>query len=128
MSSNTPYSSGPPYAPPPRSGCLIAWLGVSAVVSVLSAYALLAVAGTASRLGVDWIVWVGVTVAVVQLVCLYGIFNRKRWGVYGIVALAFGGMIIQIIGGIATIRDYVSPFIQLGVLYWVVRDQWDYFD
>lgn len=113
---------------PERGGCLSIWLALSALLNVLAFLALVGLVSTAERRGLGFVIYLLLGATLVSLVCIYGMYNWKRWGVYGVAAISIISPIVQIIVGIATVRDYVAPFIQLGVLYYLVKDKWDHFD
>jgi len=120
----TNYSS----SKPERGGCLTWWLGLSLVFSILAILLFLGLGSELSRRGFASLVVIGVVAIGVNLLFLYGIYEWKRWGVYGFAAASIISLVISIIGRTATTRDFVSPFIQIGLLWYLVKDKWDYFD
>lgn len=113
---------------PEHGGCLTAWLVVSALLSIVAVVALLGVADIANQIGRGWIVYLFLGLVVVQVISIVGVFSWRKWGVYGLIITIIASSVVQIIGGIATTRDYVAPFIQLALLYYLVNKKWEYFD
>ncbi len=113
---------------PERGGCLSWWLGLSLVVSVLALIFFLGVGQQLSQRGFGYLIVFGIVAVVVNLACLYGIYQWKRWGVYGFAVGSIVSLIVSILGSTATARDFAAPFIQIGLLWYLVKDKWDYFD
>lgn len=117
-----------------RGGCLTLWVTVSAIMGVIAAFGfcnLLGVVGRVPpalrRISIGSMFLLGGLIAA-QLVCLWGIWQWKKWGVYGMAAIAIASPFIEGALGIATATDWLAPFIQLGILYFLVKDKWDYFE
>jgi len=113
---------------PDRGGCLNLWLGASALFGVLGIFLILGLGGDLTRRGMGLFFVLSLVALVVVLVCDYGIYQWKRWGVYGLVATSFINLAISVMAGIATATSCVGPFVQLGILWYLVHDKWDVFD
>lgn len=113
---------------PGHGGCLTLWLVVSALAAIFVIVSLLGIRELAARRGVGPLVYILIAASVLHIVFVVGIFDWRKWGVYGIVAIVIISPILQIIAGIATTRDYIAPFVQLGLLYYLIHDKWDYYD
>jgi hypothetical protein len=120
-----------------RGGCLTAWLGVSLAASLITGVLLLQMLdllrpGTirleADRQYVLLVVFLLGGLLVGMFACLYGIWNWKRWGVYGIAALSVASLLVSIILDVATSRDFIQPFTQNAVLWFLIRKKWQYFE
>lgn len=116
------------YSKPERGGCLSFWLGASLVVSVMALFVFLGLGSELSRRGFSWIVLFGFFAVAVNLACIYGIYKWKQWGVYGFVAASIMSLVLEMISQTVTARDFVAPFIQIGILWYLIKDKWDYFD
>lgn len=113
---------------PDRGGCLNLWLGASALFSVLAIFLFLGAGGELTRRGFGFLFIFGLIAIIFNLVCIYGIYNWKRWGVYGWVAGSLLSFVINVIAGTATTTTCVSPLVQMGILWYLVNDKWDVFD
>jgi hypothetical protein len=118
-----------------RGGCLTTWLVVSTGVALLSVFLIcqtLAVVTGRSGLSLRPGTWLGIIVIgglfIAHLRCLWGIWAWKRWGVKGIAALSIISPLVEVAFGTATATDFVAPFIQIGILYFLVKDRWDDFE
>ena len=118
-------------------GCLTAWMGVSLAVSLISALVifqlldLLRPGNLRPGANTTPVIFYIVAVAVMLLIniaSLYGMWNWKRWGVYGVASISIISPIVELIAGTAVTRDFVQPFIQLGILWFLIRDKWEYFE
>lgn len=115
------------YDKPERGGCLSWWLGVSFVVSILALFVILGSSAQLTRHGFGYLIFFGVAAVGINLACLYGIYQWKRWGVYGFAAASILSLIVSLSGSTGTIRDLFTPLIQIGLLWFLVHDKWDYF-
>lgn len=113
---------------PDRGGCLSLWLGASVLFSILALFLFFGIGGELTRRGYGLLFIFGIVAVIINLVCLYGIYNWKRWGVYGFVAADIIGLVVNVIAGSVTAATCVSPFVQLGILWYLVNDKWDAFD
>jgi uncharacterized integral membrane protein len=117
-----------------RGGCLTLWLSVSIILSIFAIVGILGVFGEVSRssLAVQSRAQAGVTLLglliVGGLICLFGMLNWKRWGVYGIAATSIISPFIEAMFFRATLTDFVAPFVQIGLLFWLVKDKWEHFE
>ena len=113
---------------PDRGGCLNLWLGASALFGVLGIFLILGLADELGRRGMGFFYVVSLVALVAALVCVYGIYQWKRWGVYGLVATSFINLTVSVMAGIATATSCVSPFVQVAILWYLVHDKWDVFE
>jgi hypothetical protein len=113
---------------PDRGGCLSLWLGASVLFSVLALILILGVGGELTRRGLGLLFVLSIAAIVVDLVCIYGIYQWKRWGVIGLVATSLISLALNVAGGTATATTCISPFVQMGILWYLVNDKWDVFD
>jgi hypothetical protein len=135
---NDPYSypaSRPPPAQRERGGCLTVWLTVSIAVNLIAGFVLCNTFSSISsrpsgsvRPDATIILLFLIGLLVASLTCLWAIWNWKRWGVYGIAAFSIFSPFLEIAFGTATTTDFIAPFIQLGILYFLVKDRWDDFE
>lgn len=120
-----------------HGGCLTAWMGVSvafSLIGVVMAFQLLDLLrpgslrpGANTGLLVFYIVGL-VVLLVLNLASLYGIWKWARWGVYGIASVSIISLVWELMLGTANTADFIQPFIQLGVLWFLIRDKWAYFE
>lgn len=140
----TPPPNNPLFAPQKvtsdeksRGGCLTIWLGVSLAFSLISAVLLLQVLDAfrpgALRPGYRMpfsgfgiILLLGLVVA--HIVSLYGAWNWKRWGIYGLGTVIFASPVVETLLGTATATDCFAPIVQVCILWLLVRNKWDYFE
>lgn len=124
---------------PERGGCLTAFLVVAFLGQIASIFIALSLqsdinslsssvrASASSEVGfAQMIVYFVIIVAVIGLVCIWGLWNWKRWGYYGIIALYVIGAILNLVSG--SIPTAVGSFVGLGVLVYLMRDKADYLD
>lgn len=124
-------SSQPQNAPlpkPERGGCLSIWLAVSALFIIIAFFGLAGLASEAERQGIGAVIYVLMGMSVLSLVCLYGIYEWKRWGVYGLAAISIISPFVEASLGVADASDCIAPFVQLGILAYLVNDKWMHFD
>lgn len=101
-----------------RSGCLVAYLAVIAIVNVLG-MGLFAILGLQSQ---DWIALLGVVLTLVNIVFIIGIWQWKKWGVYGLgISLGLGALAALISMQFSSV---VPPLSSLAVLVYLVRPVW----
>lgn len=119
---------------PERGTWLTVWIIASAVLSFVALVTMFQVLRTAlgfSERTVPAYVTTGLlcmnTLIILQLVFLFGIWRWKRWGVYGISIIAILSPIAESMAGAVTTGDWLAPFIQIGILWWLVRNRWDDF-
>ncbi len=113
---------------PERSGCLTWWLIASVLFSILAVFQLLNAGGELTRSGNSQFFVVSVALVVVAMACLYGIYEWKRWGVYGYVVVGLVGLVLNMVAGTATGPICLAPFVQIGFVWYLVKDIWDQFD
>lgn len=118
--SNTGKTSG--YDGRYRGFWLTAWIIAS---GLLSAAALFIIA--ASRVN-NPIILLLAGLSVVNLISLGGIWQWKKWGAYGSVAVTIISPIFEVMFARPTIADCIAPFVQIGILYLLVMNRWSDFD
>lgn len=136
--SSDPYGYPPPRMPPPayreRSGCLNLWLGASAlfgafaVVSMIDLWAFVFRTPNAFQRVSPVALFLYSALLIGLLVCVWGIWKWKQWGVYGAALTSIASPFIEYSLGVATTSDWVAPFVQIIILYYLVKDKWDDFD
>ena len=113
---------------PEHGGCLTAWLAVSVLAAIFTIVTLAGIREVAQQRGIGTLIYILIGASVLHVVFIVGIFDWRRWGVYGLIAIVIISAVLQIIAGVATTRDYVAPFVQLGLLYYLIHEKWDYYD
>ena len=123
---------------PERGGCLTAFLGLSFVVNLLAIPAALYLqsqindlSGSAyvdsAQLGVaQFFVLAAVISGIAGAVCIWGLWNWKRWGYQGLIALQIIGVVLNLFGG--TPQYAVSGIVGLGILVYLMKDKTDYLE
>lgn len=119
---------------PERGGCLTLWLVLSFGVGLLGVLMYVNLLGVvAERPGALRIIspvaliLFGILI-LSSLLFLADIWRWKRRGVYGIAITAIASPFIETMLRTADSSDWVAPVIQLGILYFLVKDKWDYFE
>lgn len=127
-------SSGYNYTARERGGCLTAWLIVSALAAVFAVFVYFQLLSLISenlivqqRISGAYIFALGALI-VASIVGLWGIWNWKKWGVYLMVFTSLASAALEFMLGIATATDIIQPFLQIGLLAWLVSSRWDYFE
>jgi hypothetical protein len=131
-----------PYAPPQqpltplapasprgeRGGCLTAFLVLMLIVNPLVGlvYFLAGDALSAVTRGHDWARPVLGLMCFVNVACAIGVWRFKRWGVYGYVAMAAFGLVINLTLGVG-VGSIVGAFIGPAILVALVRPLWSRF-
>jgi hypothetical protein len=121
-----------------RGGCLTLWLVASIVFNVAAFYLLWQSISALSSLRIrsDAVsqaqlltVVLGVML-VALLICLIAAWRWKRWGIIGIAIIVFASPVATslILPVVAKPNDWITPLIQTGVLYWLVKDKWHAFE
>ena len=113
---------------PEHSGCLTAWLTVSVLAAIVVIFFLSRAIPIAQIRGMRTFVYILIGASVFNIVFIGGIFDWRRWGVIGFVATIIGSAVLQIITGLAAPRDVIAPFVQIGLLYYLIHDKWHYYD
>ena len=113
---------------PDRGGCLNLWLGASVVFSILAIVLFLGLGEQLTRRGLGFFLIFGIVAVIVNLACIYGIYQWKRWGVYGLIGASLVSLVLNVIGGTVIVTTFVSPFVQMAILWYLVHDKWDVFD
>jgi hypothetical protein len=119
---------------PERGGCLTLWLVVSSLAAVVGVILLFQTLGLLNRVSgprasqVQLVLIFAGIFLMIGIACLWGIWNWKKWGVYGVIATGIVSPLLQFLLGVGNAVDCVRPIIQFGVLYFLINDKWDYFD
>jgi hypothetical protein len=119
----------------PRSGCLTVYLVLVIVFSLLSAVQYLAM-GAVVRAGLEqmgmsvpgWYLPLMGVLSLAQIAFAIGIWQWKRWGVYGFVGLSLLSIVFNMVAGISPVFTIIASAIGLGILFFVVRPLWDHFE
>jgi hypothetical protein len=69
-----------------------------------------------------------VVLLVLNLASLYGIWKWARWGVYGIASVSIISLVWELMLGTANTTDFIQPFVQLGVFWFLICDKWACFE
>ena len=120
-----------------RGGCLTLWLvlatGVSGISFLVSVPQLLAVIMDSSKISPQASTIALVLSALViliqlpYLISLWGIWQWKRWGFYGVIAFIILKAILQLLGGMENLPNFfVSMFELIIVGYLAVNKWWDF--
>ena len=142
MQSNLPGSDPygyPPPRPPPRavrerSGCLNLWLIASIVFGLIALFGLIQVwelvlrtPNAFQRVSPIGLILLS-ALLIGMLICVWGIWRWKRWAVYGIALTSIVSPFVEYAFFRADASDVIAPFIQIAVLYFLVKDKWDDFE
>ena len=142
MNPNSPTTNPSDYMPPrpppqsarERGGCLSLWLAASALFGALAVITLLQLWNLVLQTPnafqrVSPVVLVLFSALIIGLlVCLGGIWNWKRWGVYGAALCSIVSPFVESAMGVANAQDWIAPIIQIAVLWYLVKDKWDDFE
>jgi len=119
-----------------RGTCLTLWLFVSIFFASISLIGGLCVIFTASNSStsndinssfyVSAVLLFGV-IALFLVSCI-AIWNWKEWGIWGFVVATILSPIVETLSGRADVSDFIAPFIQLGIFYFLIRSRWSYFE
>ena len=135
------YDDKPKYdyqTQPERGGCLTAFLGVSFVLNLLAIPFALYLQSQindlsglpnvdSGQLGLaQFFVVVAIVSGIAAVVCIWGLWNWKRWGYYGLIALQIIGGVLNLFGG--TPQYAVSSIVGLGILMYLMKDKTDYLE
>jgi hypothetical protein len=118
---------------PERGGCLTAWLVVSTILTVIAGVAFMQLLSVLIRpRAFEDISPVGVLLLgglmIGSSICLIGVWNWKRWGVYGIALTSCISPLIEVFFFRADVTDFIAPFVQIAILWYLVSGKWDAFD
>lgn len=119
-----------------RGGCLSLWLIGSTLFSLYGLFVLCQAVSIVSdrssfysnRSGLMCAFVLLGAIVIGSLVSLFGIWNWKKWGVYGIATMSIASPIIEGLVGAPDASDLVAAVVQLTILYFLVKDKWDYFE
>jgi len=110
-----------------RSGCLTYWLFNAAAIALLLIYFLL----PNIRSNSTWLTNIMISISVLQLVSIAGIWSWRKWGVFGYVILNLISPIIAFLnsGTISqTLISLTESLSLLLVLYLLVKPKWQFFE
>jgi hypothetical protein len=110
-----------------RSGCLTFWLGANAVLAVIALVVIVGVARESQSFLNPLVFW-GTILMPAFIVSLVGIWNWKRWGVYGLAAVIILSSGVQQIVNYKPFENLAAMIVQLAILYVLVRGQWTAFE
>jgi hypothetical protein len=129
----------PPPRPPPksareRSGCLNLWLGASALFGALAVVGLVQIWDLVLRTPnafqrispIALLIYSGLLIG--MLVSVWGIWKWKRWAVYAAAMCSIVSPFAESALKVADAQDWIAPFVQIAILYYLVKDKWDDFD
>jgi hypothetical protein len=119
----------------PRSGCLTVYLVLMIVFSLLGAVQYLAMGGamrqTMAQLGTTlpgWYLPVMGVFSLASVATAVGIWQWKRWGVYGFVGISLLSLVINLVAGISPGFSIIASVVGLAILFYLVRPLWDHFE
>jgi hypothetical protein len=115
---------------PKRGGCLTAFLVVMFVINPLVAIYYLFAGGTvlAAYPGAPaWTIPVLIVFSLINTGLAIGIWNWKRWGVYGFGVAVIGIFIVNMAIGVP-ILSALSGFVGLIIMIFLVRPVWEHMD
>lgn len=106
-------------------GCFQLWMVAMILFSILAAILwldqrLLAILPPLAVYAV-----VGTTIA--EAVCVFGIFQWKKWGVYGLVAALIFSFILKSTLNLVESRSIISMIVAFVILYFFVPPKWKYY-
>ena len=113
--------------PRERGGCLTTWLLVSGVLAVIALLAILSLGAQTGNLGNGGII-TGITIMLAYLIFIYGTWNWKRWGVFGLAVSTVLSNGFQILNGIRPETNLLQMVVQLAILYFLVHSRWEQFE
>ena len=118
----------PQGAPGERGGCLTAFLVLMLIANPLVGlvYFLAGDAMNAATHGHEWARPVLGLMCFVNVACAIGVWRFKRWGVYGFVAMAGAGLLVNVTLGVG-IGSILGAFIGPAILVALVRPLWSRF-
>jgi presenilin-like A22 family membrane protease len=118
-----------------RSGCLNLWLIASIAFTLFAGFLIVQILNTlASRpeITVPDNTWINIllfsAIIVSTLVFLRAIVLWRKWGVYGMVVVSIVSPFIKQGLMMVSIWDWIAPFIQIGLLLFLVSSSWDNFE
>lgn len=126
---NPPHSSNT--AKPAHNALLLIFLAILAFITLIG---IITFFGTVSsiplaRRQANLIPLLAVGILLLAtLVCLFGVLQWRQWGVYGLATLSFISPVLELLLRTVDPTDWIAPFVQVGILYLLVRKRWDYFD
>jgi len=105
-----------------RPGFLSFWLGFM-IFSIAFSFILVLATPVISP-------WVAIPSLILNSVCVWALYNWKRWGFYGIVTLNIIGLLLNggLYGGLGLMISIFSTAISILILYVAMSPVWDYFE
>jgi hypothetical protein len=128
------------YRGPERGGCLTIFLVVGFVGYLLSIAASLYIqfqinTGNISeylldaQLGlVQLLLWILAIIGIGGMVCIWGLWNWKRWGYYGVIAIFVAGAVINFLSGMVLAQQVLISIFSVGILIYLMRDKMIYLE
>lgn len=117
-----------------RSGCLTVWLLAASAASVYNILGFAQVLNFVSEypeLSEDIsgaLIAALAILLVTSIAGVVGMWRWKRWGVYLVGLTGIGITVLEFAMGVGTLIDVIQPAIQIGILVWLVRSCWEYFE
>lgn len=113
-----------------QGGCLTAFLLFMFVANGMSALSYLMGSETIRKVVPNMPAWAPPVLAVMSLANVafaYGIWNYKKWGVYGIVVSSIVALVINLMSGIP-ITSSLFGLVGLAILFYLIRPVWEDFE
>ena len=107
-----------------RGGCLTVWLPAIPIAGALSIYMALQLDPSARA----WTLGTSAFTAALQIVSAVGVWQWKRWGVYGLIGAYLLGGALAVIGDSPAVWVLVQTVGYLITLYLLVAPRWHFFD
>ena len=123
------FAAEPRTGPRDRGGCLTAFLVLMMIANPLVGLMYL-VTGDAIRRSLhapDWAIPVLTIASLVNFACAIGIWKWKKWGVYGAVAMAGLGLVVNFTIGIQPMQAIIG-LVGPAILIALVSKLWKEFD
>lgn len=129
------YEDKPNQMQPERGGCLTAFLilgfigNLLAIPLILFAQSAIADSPYASDAGLALspiFLFLIFILSVAGIACIWGLWNWKRWGYNGTIALYVIGAVVNFVS--AGFSSIVSSFIGLGILVYLMKDKTQYLE
>lgn len=115
-----------------RGGCLSVFLGFAVIANIAVALLTLILFNEYSQFsGVDTgfftiVVIFSLVAAAATIACVWGLWNWKRWGYNGLMALYVLSMVVNLLSG--SLQTVAGSAIGMGILYFLMKDKMHYLD